>query len=152
MIFQRRWYPMDVKERWSFFGKGSYNECESAFFIWVFTMTLLHYRWPFVGVEITSLFEPSKSTYFKNMILLFYFILCNEIFYNYFLYNVLFTMHCHYPLLMHGCVNHEFPEDLWHAIFKISALAHWITPKDIHVASIPRWRQEIAKILCIFEK
>ena len=53
---------------------------------------------------------------------------------------------------MHGCVKHEFPQDLGRAISKLSAFVRWITSKEIHVASIPRWRQEIAKIVCMFEK
>jgi len=44
---------MDFKERLYFVGKGIYSECESSFFIRVFTMALLHCGRPFVEVEIT---------------------------------------------------------------------------------------------------
>ena len=37
-------------------------------------------------------------------------------------------------------------------ISKLSAFVHWITSKEIHVASIPWWRQEIVDIVCMFEK
>jgi hypothetical protein len=49
-------------------------------------------------------------------------------------------------------VNHDFPHDLRHAISKLSTFVHWITSKEIHMDSIPRWHQEIAKIVCMFEK
>ena len=53
---------------------------------------------------------------------------------------------------MCGCVKHELPHDLGYAISKLSAFVRWITSKEIHVASIPQWRQEIVEIVCIFEK
>ena len=53
---------------------------------------------------------------------------------------------------MRGCVKHEFPQDLGRAIPKLSTFVRWITSKEIHVASIPRWRQEIVEIVCMFEK
>jgi hypothetical protein len=64
---------MDYEERRSFFGKGSYIGCEGSLFIWVFPTKFLHcVSRPFVGVEITRPFQPSKgTTYVKNMILLF---------------------------------------------------------------------------------
>ena len=64
----------------------------------------------------------------------------------------MFTLYYHYPLLVCGCVNHDFPQDLRHAISKLFAFERWITSKDIHMASIPRWCQEIDEILCMFEK
>ena len=48
---------------------------------------------------------------------------------------------------MCGCVKHEFPQDLGRAISKLSAFVRWITSKEIHVASIPQWRQEIVEIV-----
>ena len=62
------------------------------------------------------------------------------------------TLQCHYPLFVHGCVKHEFPQDLGCAISKLSTFVRWITPKEIHVASIPWWRKEIVEIVCMFEK
>ena len=62
------------------------------------------------------------------------------------------TLQCHYPLFVHGCVKHEFPQDLGHAISKLSTFVRWITLKEIHVASIPLWCQEIVEIVCMFEK
>ena len=62
------------------------------------------------------------------------------------------TLQCHYPLFVHGCVKHEFPQDLGRAISKLSAFVRWITSKEIHVTRIPRWHQEIVEIVCIFEK
>ena len=53
---------------------------------------------------------------------------------------------------MRGCVKHEFRQDLGHAISKLSAFVRWIMSKEIHVAIIPRWRQEIVDIVCNFEK
>ena len=53
---------------------------------------------------------------------------------------------------MRGCVKHEFPQDLGHAIYKLFAFVHWITSKEIHVARIPRWHQEIIEIFFMFEK
>ena len=61
------------------------------------------------------------------------------------------TLHCHYPLFMHGCVKHEFPQDLGCAISKLFGFVSWIISKEIHVASIPRWHQEIVEIVCMFE-
>ena len=61
-------------------------------------------------------------------------------------------MQCHYPLFVHGCVKHEFPQDLGCAISKLSTFVHWIMSKEIHVASIPRCLQEIVEIVCMFEK
>ena len=55
-------------------------------------------------------------------------------------------------MLVHRCVNHDFPHDLMHAISKLYAFIHWITSKEIHTTSIPRWRQEIDEIVCMFEK
>ena len=52
---------------------------------------------------------------------------------------------------MCGCVKLEFPQDLGRAIFKLFAFVRWITSKELHVASIPWWRQEIAEIVCMFE-
>jgi len=66
-------------------------------------------------------------------------------------YSVLFILQCHYPLLVHGCVNHDSPQDLRCAISNLSAFVQ-ITLKEIHMASIPRWCQEIAEIVCMFEK
>lgn len=153
MFFQRRWRTMDFKERWYLFGNGNYNECEGAFFIWVLTTALLHYGRRSVRVEIAWPFEPSKSMYVKNMILLFLFLfLYNGIFYNYFLNNVLFIVQYHYPFLVHGCVNHDFPQDLWCAISKLSAFVHWITSKEVHMSRIPWWCQEIVEIVRMFEK
>ena len=62
------------------------------------------------------------------------------------------TLQCHYPLFMHGCVKHELPQDLGRAISKLSAFVRWITSKEIHVANILRWRQEIVEIVCMFVK
>ena len=62
------------------------------------------------------------------------------------------TLKCHYPLFVRGCVKHEFPQDLGHAISKLFAFLHWITSNEIHVASIPLWRQEIVEVVCMFEK
>ena len=53
---------------------------------------------------------------------------------------------------MRGCVKHEFPQDLGHAISKLFSFVCWIASKDIHVASIRWWRQEIVEIVCMFEK
>ena len=53
---------------------------------------------------------------------------------------------------MRGCVKHELPQDLGHAISKLFAFVHWIRSKEIHVDRIPRWRQEIVEIVCMFEK
>ena len=53
---------------------------------------------------------------------------------------------------MCGCVKHEFPQDLGRAISKLYAFLRWITSKEIHVANIPRWHQEIVEIVCMFEK
>ena len=53
---------------------------------------------------------------------------------------------------MHGCLKHEFPQDLGRAISKLSTCVHWITSKKIHVVSIPQWHQEIIEIVCMFEK
>ena len=75
LVFQRRWCPMDFKERLYFFGKGSYNGCEGANFVWVFTTMLLHRGWPFVRVEITWPFESSKSMYNVKIMILLFFIL-----------------------------------------------------------------------------
>ena len=52
---------------------------------------------------------------------------------------------------MCGCVKHEFPQDLGRAISKLSTFVRWTTSKEIHVASIPWWRQEIVEIVCMFE-
>ena len=52
---------------------------------------------------------------------------------------------------MHGCVKHEFPQDLGCAISKLFSFVLWITSKDIHVDSIPQWRQEIVEIVCMFD-
>ena len=49
-------------------------------------------------------------------------------------------------------MKHEFPQDLGRAISKLFAFVCWITSKDIHVASIPRWCQEITEIVYMFEK
>ena len=49
-------------------------------------------------------------------------------------------------------MKHEFPQDLGRAISKLFAFVHWITSKEIQVASIPRWCQEIVDIVCMFEK
>ena len=49
-------------------------------------------------------------------------------------------------------MKHEFPQDLGRAISKLFAFVRWITSKEIHVASIPRWCQEIVEIVCMFEK
>ena len=49
-------------------------------------------------------------------------------------------------------MKHEFPQDLGRAISKLSAFVIWITSKEIHVASIPQWRQEIVEIFCMFGK
>ena len=62
------------------------------------------------------------------------------------------TLYCHYPLFVRGCVKHEFPQDLGCVISKLFAFVIWIMSKEIHVASIPRWRQEIVEIFCMFEK
>ena len=62
------------------------------------------------------------------------------------------TLQCHYPLFVHGCVKHEFPQDVGRAISKLFSFVLWIMSKEIHVASIPWWRQEIVEIVCIFEK
>ena len=62
------------------------------------------------------------------------------------------TLQCHYPLFVHGCVKHEFPQDLGCAISKLSAFVHCTTSKEIHVASIKWWHQEIVDIVCMFEK
>lgn len=35
---------------------------------------------------------------------------------------------------------------------KIYAFVHWITLKEIHIDRIPQWCQEIAKVVCMFEK
>ena len=53
---------------------------------------------------------------------------------------------------MRGCVKHAFPQDLGCAIANFSAFVRWIMSKEIHVAIIPRWRQEIVEIFCMFEK
>jgi hypothetical protein len=53
---------------------------------------------------------------------------------------------------MCGCVNHDIPRDLRCAISKLFSFLHWITSKEIHMASIPRWCQEIGEIVCMFEK
>jgi hypothetical protein len=37
-------------------------------------------------------------------------------------------------------------------ISKLSTFVCWITSKEIHMASIPWWHQEIAEIVCMFEK
>ena len=73
---------------------------------------------------------------------------------NYFciLLHVFITLQCHYPLFVCGCVKQEFPQDLGCAISKLSAFVCWIMSKEIHVASIPRWNQEIVEIVYIFEK
>lgn len=60
-------------------------------------------------------------------------------------------LYCHYPFLMRGCVNHDFPQDLHRAISKLYAFVHWITSKDIHMDRIPWWNQEIVEIACMFE-
>jgi len=44
---------MDFEERLYFYGEGCYIGSEGALFIWVDSMTFLHCRWEFVGVEIT---------------------------------------------------------------------------------------------------
>ena len=62
------------------------------------------------------------------------------------------TLQCHYPFFVRGCVKHEFPQDLGRAISKLSAFVRWITSKEIHVANIPQWCQEIVEIVCMFEK
>ena len=62
------------------------------------------------------------------------------------------NLQCHYSLFMRGCVKHEFSEDLGCAISKLSTFVHWITSKEINVASIPQWHQEIVEIVCMFEK
>ena len=62
------------------------------------------------------------------------------------------TLQCHYHFFVHGCVKHEFPQDLGRAISKLSAFVHWIRSNEIHVASIPRHCQEIVEIVCMFEK
>ena len=62
------------------------------------------------------------------------------------------TLQCHYPLFMSGCVSDEFPQDLGCSISKLSSFVCWIITKDIHVASIPWWRQEIVEIFCMFKK
>ena len=61
-------------------------------------------------------------------------------------------MQFHYPLLMRGCVNHDFPQYLQCAISKLYAFVCWITSKEIHIVSIPWWHQEIEEIVCMFEK
>ena len=53
---------------------------------------------------------------------------------------------------MCGCVNHDFPQDLWGSISKLYSFVCWITSKEIHIAIIPWWHQEIVEIVCIFEK
>ena len=62
------------------------------------------------------------------------------------------TLQCHSTFFMCGCVKHEFPHDLGCAISKLSTFVHWITSKEIHVASIPGWHQEIVEIVFMFEK
>ena len=62
------------------------------------------------------------------------------------------TLQCHYPLFVCGCVKLEFPQDLGRAISKLSTFLRWITLKEIHVASIPQWHQEIVEIFFMFEK
>ena len=49
-------------------------------------------------------------------------------------------------------MKHEFPQDLGCAISKLYAFVRWIISKEINVASIPRWRQEIVEIVGMFEK
>jgi hypothetical protein len=53
---------------------------------------------------------------------------------------------------MHGYVNHEFFHDLRRSIYKVVVFVFCITSKEIHMASIPWWRQEITEIVCMFEK
>jgi hypothetical protein len=53
---------------------------------------------------------------------------------------------------VHGCVNHDFPQDLRRAISKLFAFVRWITSKEIHIASISQWHREIIDIACMFEK
>ena len=62
------------------------------------------------------------------------------------------TLQRHYPLFVRGCVKHEFAQDIGHAIYTLSTFVCWITSKEIRVASIPRWCQEIVEIVCMFEK
>ena len=62
------------------------------------------------------------------------------------------TLQFHYPLFVHGCVKHKFPQELGCAISKLSEFVRWITSKEIHVASIPQWWQERVEIVCMFEK
>ena len=62
------------------------------------------------------------------------------------------TLQCHYPFFVHGCVKHEFLQELGCAISKLSTFVRWIMSKEIHVAIIPWWRQEIVEIVCMFEK
>ena len=53
---------------------------------------------------------------------------------------------------MCGCVKRELPQELGCTISKLSAFVRWITSKEIHVASIPQWRQEIVENVFMFEK
>ena len=53
---------------------------------------------------------------------------------------------------MHGCVKHEFPQDLGRVVSKLFSFVRWITSKEVHVASITWRRQEIVEIVCMFEK
>ena len=53
---------------------------------------------------------------------------------------------------MCGFVNHDFLNDMWCAISKLSAFVRWITSKEIYIASIPWWHQERFEIVFMFEK
>ena len=54
---------------------------------------------------------------------------------------------------MHGCVIHDFIDDLWPTISKLFAFIWWITSKEIYIVRIPQWPHEkIVDIVCMFEK
>ena len=75
---------MDFEGRWSFYGEGRYIGCQGTFFIWVVSISLLHYIRKFVKVEITWPFEPSKGRYVDYMLLF---------------YNIGYNMLCTYSFI-----------------------------------------------------
>jgi hypothetical protein len=50
------------------------------------------------------------------------------------------------------CVNHDFSQNMRHAISKLSAFVCWIKSRELHMDNIPQWHQEIVDIFFMFEK
>ena len=67
-------------------------------------------------------------------------------------YSGYLILYYHNLLFMHRHVNCDFLNDLHCAIFRLPTFVRWITSKEIHIANIPRWHQEIVDIFCMFEK